>query len=219
MNLFYSLAPFSIFLATIIALFRFRVIHPMFYPFIFCQWVGAANEVFSHFLILNGQYTIINSNIYVLVESFFLVWLFRELGTIRSKRSFVALLLLLTGVWLAENVVFGSVVLYSRFFRIFYSFVIVFLSINTINKMIFSQRRLLRDACFLLCLAFIIYFTYKALACSFVLSKELERTTFLLYIFHIMTYVNFITNLLYALVVLWMPGKPNYSQLSLSPSA
>lgn len=219
MNVFFSLAPFSIFLAAAIAIFRFRAIHPMFYPFIYCQWVGAANEIFSHFLILSGQYTIINGNLYVLVESFFLVWLFREMGTIRSKAPFGALLLLLAGVWLAENVVFGSLTHYSRFFRIFYSFVIVFLSINTVNKMIFSQRRLLRDARFLLCLAFIIYFTYKALACSFVLSKELERTTFLLYMFHIMGYVNFVTNLLYALVVLWMPGKPNYSQLSLSPLA
>lgn len=216
---FYLLAPFNIFLPGIIAIIRFRSIHSIYYPFLYCLWVGCFNEALSHFLILNGHYTLVNNNIYVLLESFLLVWLFRELGVIRQKWQFPGLLFVLAGFWVAENFIFGSITLYSRFFRIFYSFVLVFLSINTINKLLFSRRRLLSDATFLLCLSFIIYFTYKALACSFILSKALERSTFLLNVFHIMSYVNFITNLLYALVVLWMPGKPRYLQPSLSPLA
>jgi hypothetical protein len=220
MDTFYSLAAFNIFLPGIIAIIRFRAIHRVYRPFLYCLWVGCTNEVLSHFLILNGQYTLVNNNVYVLLESLFLVWLFRELGTLRQRGQVPALVLLLAGAWVAETFIFGSLTLYSRMFRIFYSFVVVFLSINTINKMLFShRRRLISDATFLLCLSFIIFFTYKALIGSFALYDALGRTTFLRNLFNIMNLVNFVTNLLYALAVLWMPGKPKYLQPSLSPSA
>jgi hypothetical protein len=218
MKTFYSLADLSIFLPALIGLIRFRAIHRVYYPFLFCQWVGCVNEVLSHFLIILGHYTLVNNNIYVLFESFFLVWFFRELGVFRKQWQFPVLLLALAGVWVAENLIFGSISLYSRLFRIFYSFVLVFLSITTINKMLFSnRRRLLGDATFLLCLSFIIYFTYKALTCSFTFYDNLGGTLFLRNISRIMIYVNFVTNLLYALAVLWMPRKTKYLQPSLLP--
>lgn len=220
MRTFYILAAASVFLPALIALFKFRQIHKSYHPFIFCLWVGSAAEIISFILVINKRSNHINNNIYVFLEACLLTWFFKEAGLFRKKWLFPALLGLLVSVWIAENFIFSTLTHYSAYFRIIASFLVVFFSIGIINKMLFSNRRhLFGDATFLLCLSFIIYFTYKALIQAFVIYGVSGSNSFLLNIHIIMIYVNLATNLLYALAVLWMLRKPRYLPLSLLPSA
>jgi len=67
------------------------------------------------------------------------------------------------------------------------------------------------DAVFILCTGFIIYFTFKALIQAFAIYGFSRGNSFLLNIYIIMIYLNFLVNLLYLYAVLWIPTKIKYS--------
>lgn len=216
---FYLYAAFSIFLPGLPALIRFKKIEPVFYPFIFCLWLGCINEILSFTLTLHKHPTLVNGNIYVLAEAMLLTVYFRKMGLFKRRLTYQLLLLSYLLVWIGENLVFRSITVNSTYFRIFYSFVVVFMSINHLNERIFSTRRhLLKDASFLLSLGFVVYFTYKALIQAFAIYGFNRHSGFLLEIYILMVYINLATNLLYAVAVLWMPRKARFIQPSSLPS-
>src|SRR5688572_30071212 len=158
----------SILIAGIISLVRFKKIDKRYYPFFFLVWAGCINEILSITLILKGYETLVNSNIFVLTSAFLITWFFKEKGLFRKKWVFYGWIIVFSLVWITDTLVAGSITQTSVYFRIFYSFIIVFFSINMINKKIFSSKQsLLRDPSFIIYISFCIFFTYKALIEAF----------------------------------------------------
>ncbi|MFL5740654.1 MAG: hypothetical protein ACJ75B_10585 [Flavisolibacter sp.] len=202
----------SILIAAIIALVRFKSISRVYYPFIYCLWIGSVNEILAVILEQRGMHTLMTNNIYVLLESLLLVWLFKNLSLFRYRPKLYYLLIgLFICGWIAENFVFDSITHNCIYFRIGYSFVVVFMSIHVLNGIItYNDKKLLVNATFMLCTAFIIFFTYKILVYAFLIYGSAASMSFIIHLFLIMVYVNLGTNLLYALAVLWMPRKVEY---------
>ena len=106
----------SICIAAIIAWWRFNNIHQAFRPFIYCIWLGTVNEIISYSITPFVHSTMINGNIYVLLESFLLVWQFRKWGLFeRYRKIFTCLLMLLGMVWIAENFIISSITVLSSY--------------------------------------------------------------------------------------------------------
>jgi hypothetical protein len=200
----------SIFIAGIIGLVRFSRIDPAYYPFLFCLWIGCLNEVLSVVLIANGGKTLVNNNFYVLIESLMITWFFYKKRLFKKPPLFAVLILSFIVFWITETLIRG-ITSNSTYFRIFYSFAIVIMSIHMVNEIIFTEKKLTRNSVFLLCVCFIVYFTYKALLQAFVL-YGVSRSSFLLHIYVLLIYVNLGVNLVYALAVLWMPRKMKFIQ-------
>ncbi len=200
---------FSIFIAGILGLVRLKKIHRIYYPFLLCIWLACINEILSFILIKYHHNTIVNNNIYVLVESLLIIWLFKNTGLFRkSKVLFYVMILLLPAVWLIDNFFIAGAAALDNYFRIFYSFVIVLMSIATLNRLVVTNRKnLLKDATFLLCIGFILYFTYKILVHAFWIYGLTTSQAFILKVYTLLLYIDCITNLLYALAILWMPKK------------
>lgn len=214
----YATLSLSILIAGIISIAKFKKVEKRYYPFIFLIWIACINEVLNISLVLNGHETLVNGNIFVLVEVFLITWFFKEEGLFKSKWMFTFWLLIFSLVWIADTLLTGSISETSIYFRIFYSFIIVFFSINMINVKIFSSRQLLfKDPSFIIYISFCIYFTYKALIEAFILYGIDSTSAFFLNIYIIMIYVNFGVNLLYALAVIWIPAKYKFTRPSLSP--
>lgn len=206
-----SAISFSIFIPGVLAVIFFRKIEHSFYPFVYCLWVGCINEVISFVLGLNHYPTLINSNIYVLIESILLTWFFYGIETIQNRTIFLSILSSLLIAWLLENFLFRSVFVNSTYFRIYASMVIVFLSIQEFNRIVFSYKKVLyQNAVFILCVCFVIYFTYKAMLQSFMIYAWTRDINFLIKVYQIMLYINLGVNLLYGLAVLWMPRKVKF---------
>lgn len=204
---------FSVLIAGLLAIFRFKKINKVYHPFLYCLWLGSINEVFSYVLMKRGHETLINNNIYVFVESILLLWLFKNLQPGRKKYELPLLLMLFISVWVGENFIFGTITVNSTYFRIVDSFVLVLLSINLINQtMATSRKAIFKNTNFLLCLGFITYFTYKVIIIAFALYGIESSNIFLLNIYTILTCVNLGTNLLYVFAVIWMPKSLRYSQ-------
>ncbi len=71
---------FSIFIAAIIGGIRYARISAVYHPFLYCLWIGSANEILSYFLIRARHSTAINISIYILIESLLFTWQFKNWG-------------------------------------------------------------------------------------------------------------------------------------------
>lgn len=193
-----------------------KKINKIYFPFLFCLWIACINELLTfvlykaHAIKYTGN---ANNNIYILIESVVITFLFKGFGIIKKPAFlFPSIIISLIFVWAAEIFLIGNIKTGLMYFRIFYSFVIVLMSINCINIMIGSSRRLIiRNAAFILCLGFILNFTFKVLVQSFWVYGLNSNTNFLIKVNTIMLLINLIANLIYALAVLWMPRKIEYS--------
>lgn len=207
------LFSFSIAIAAIIGLVRFKKINPAYYPFIYCLWLGLINETISYILARTIGNNSINNNIYILFESLLITWQFQRWGIFgRSKILFPGVLLLFVIFWIIENFFIFTITQPTFYFPIFYSFIIVLMSINIINGLIVRERKnFLKSPVFLICIGFVSYFTLRVLMQTFWLYGDRVSLAFRISIAYSLIYVNLFANFIYALAVLWMPTKQRFT--------
>lgn len=216
---FYLITEFasaSVFLAAIIAFFKFKNAASSFLPFFIFIWVGAANEIVTYFTIHYLRSNMVNNNIYVLAESLLLLWLFYCWQLFNTSKWLMwALGASFILFWVGEVFVFSEITRVAGYFRIFYSFPIVLLSISMINRLLTQERgNLLKNAAFIICVAFVVYFTFKILIEIFYIYGMMRSKDFRIGVFDIMRVINLICNLIYAVALIWIPRKNS----SLMPS-
>jgi hypothetical protein len=207
----------SILIAGIIAAIRFNKIDRVYYPFVICIWIASLNELFGFIFITMGHYTTINNNVYVLLESILFLYFFRNLGLFKEKRTlFIILIAGLIVLWTWENFILGRITYVSSWFRIVSSFLIVFMSITLISRLIVSDvhkpielnaSNIFKNPVLLICIGSIAYFTFKVLVEIFWLQGLNYGKEFRIKIYHILVYINFVVNLIYALAILWVHPK------------
>ena len=178
-------------------------------PFFLLLLLGLLTEVIS-FVVINryhgGNAAIIK--IYSLLECCLLIY---QLYVWQNDKNYKMLFVVLGGIcitcWVTESIVFNNLNTFSPYFRVFYAFVIVLLSINQINSMMFKDNLvLLKDPKFILSLGFIIFFLYQIIyeASFFVGSDKSIVANKIIVGFG---YINCATNLLYAVGLFFMPDK------------
>ena len=205
----------SILLPIIVGLIRLRRIDKAYQPFFVLLLIGFLTEVISFILIKQfHKSNAIPLNLYTLVEWTLIFFQFHVWGLLRQrKRVFYGILALTLLGWFAANFVFGEITGFSPYFRIFYSFFIVLLSVNKINYMItHDNRNLFRNPKFLICIAFIIYFIYMivyrwAYQISVLSKSETEITDIIIFL---MAYVNALTNGIFAIAFLLIPARVKF---------
>lgn len=208
-----AILSFSILIAGFIALARFPRIAKIYYPFVYLIWAGCINETISYFLIINHNQTIINGVMYGIIESMMLLWFFRNIGVFNRKNwLFYCCIGLFIAIWVYESFFskrFGSS--FNNYFGIVYSLAIVLLSITAINSLLFSERDILRNPTFLICIGIVIFFTYKVLVEMFTLYGLRESRSFRMNVYVILMCINLVCNLIYALAILWMRKKQAFT--------
>ena len=125
------------------------------------------------------------------------------------------MLLLLTGaclaVWITENIIFLKINTFSPYFRVFYAFIIVLLSINHINAIIVRHGgHLLKNPWFIICLSFIIFFTYQIIyEASFFIGDD--QSVVANKIILGFGYINLIINIFYSVAILLISSQDYFS--------
>lgn len=145
-------------------LLRWRVISQRYYPLFILFSLALLVELVNRYAITSNNFSWIPvNNLYVLVESIliplqFVVWgyMYRKLTTFY----------LITGIlvlgWVTEHLLLGDITRLHPYFRMFYSLLIVLISINAINYLVIQEERnLVRHPVFIICTGFIIFFTYQ----------------------------------------------------------
>jgi hypothetical protein len=201
---------YSILIPAVIGVFRFKSITRDYHPFLFIIWLGVINETLSLIFIFTIGSNTFNSNVFVLFEYLLIVYQFYKWND-QATRTYAILAFLGLGVWITDNVVINIITHNNSLFRVFYSFIVVFFSIDQINKVIIYERgSLLKNPMFIICITFLLYYGFKAFVESYnmfhlPLSRSLLRDLWI-----ILYFVNGFANLLYALAVLWIPTKVKF---------
>jgi hypothetical protein len=206
-----NLLSYSVAIPALVSLFRIKSIDKTYYPFILVIWIGMINETTSSILIAHGHSNAINANVYSLLEAIIITKLFDNWGLFKNKRWFYGLIALFIVVWTGENFIFYTIKRFCSYFIILYSFSIVLMSISMVNRLIVSAKKsILSSAMFLICIAYIFFFTYAVLVEIFWIYGLGTQEEFSAHVFLIMIYINTFTNLLFAAAILWIPTKRKY---------
>ena len=198
----------SILLPLFIGLIRIRKIQSNYHPFVALILLGTLSELASFISIRLFNTNAVVSNIYSLLECMLILYLFYSWRLYTKPRKWYwvipAIMLL---IWITENLVFMYITKFGPVFRISYAFVIVMLSINEINYLITHEnRQLIKNARFLICIGFIIFFLYQILFEGALYISASEPKIYGR-IFSLQVYVNVFVNLIYAAAMLLIPVK------------
>lgn len=206
---------YSIVLAAIIGLIRFNKLDKAYIPFILLVWAGLFNEIISTVSINLLRSNAVNSNIYVLLEAMLILWFFKNLKLFEKRKNlFYLIAFFYILLWVTDNFYFSSITQFSSYFGIGYSIITVLMSTQVINKLFLEEKaRLNKNAVFVIMIGFIVFFTYKALIEIFWVYGLNASTSFRLQVYRIMSYINLSVNLMFALAILWIPRKREYTLL------
>jgi hypothetical protein len=201
-----SVAP-----AAALGIYHLRRIATRFIPFVIITWLGLLSELVSLYCIfLNGS-NACTSNVYVLVEFLLFVWLFYRWQYQATKLVYIVMVVVGLVVWLIDNILVNTLNQFNAGFRVFYAFVIVVFSIQKAKDIVGHESRLLtKHSQFWLCMAFILFYSFKAFLESFYLFDIGASRTFFIRLFFVMQLVNLFTNIIFAIVYLWMPKKQDF---------
>jgi hypothetical protein len=202
---------FSIVIAAIIGVIRLHIIDKAFLPFILLLWAALLNEIATSISINLFHSNAETTNVYSLIEASLVTWQFKNWRLFTSNKLFKFLLLLFLGVWLIEVFFISSISTFITYFNVLYSFIIVLMSIQMINKLIVTTKNsLLKNASFLICLGFVIFFTYSIIVEIFWWYGLEGSDEFTNRIYEIVSVINLFVNLIFAVAVLFIPQKQRF---------
>jgi hypothetical protein len=191
-------------------LVRLRVISRLYRPFILLLTAAVLAEVANYItinLIRNNSATI---NIYSLVESLLIIsqfyyWRYYS----RTRRWYPYFGALCVLIWVGENLFFGNLTQeVGPVFRISAAFILVVLSVNEINYLLINDsRNLLKNARFLICTGFLIYFLYQILLEGSIYVIQQEKNTTARQIIKFSLYINLVVNIIYGIAVWFIPKR------------
>lgn len=203
----------SIFIPGMLAIFKFNQIRNIYRPFIYLIWIGCANEIISNYCAFRFHNNIANNIIYTLTESLFLLWFFKGLNIFERKRHFFNFLIILfIATWVTESCIanpFGSG--YTCYFDTIYAFCVVMFSVDVINRMLLTETDILKNPTFLICTTLIIFFSFQIVERMFWVYGLKNSVDFRRGIQHIMIVVNFLSNFIFGLSVLWMQKRQAFT--------
>ncbi len=209
-----QICSYSILFAVLIGLIRFRKIDPSYHPFIFIITFSLINEIASPFFVEKYKTNAININVLIVIEYMLWVWQFKCWGVFdkRKKWKFLAAMTLLPIVWFIENIILSNIFTFNSIFSLISAFLLVFLAIDQVNKLIVEEKKsLLKNAKFLISCGVIIFHTYEIMINSFYVMKLDQSNDFLSNIFIILVLVNLFVNLLFALATIWIPTRQKFT--------
>lgn len=181
-------------------------------PYAIFLVVAFISEITIKVVIYLGFQSAVNANIYVLVEFPILLWLFYNWSSKKNRSIFISLFVAGLIIWIFDNFILGTIYKFSSYYRVYYSIVLIFCSINQINKIIFSEHiSLWLNAYFLICLTSVIYYSYRIFIESLFLFQTEMSIDFFKNVYSIMLIVNFFAHLIYTLAILCIPTRREFT--------
>lgn len=203
-------------ISVIFSIVRWKSIEKNYVPVVLFMWIALLDEVVSDISIYFFRTNAPNTNVYLLLSTLVIVYQLKVWGAIRLKRGF-AYLCVLTFVllWGYENFIYSSVWNFNSYTAILFYLLIVILSVRTLGQNIASNEKYqINRVVFLICMAFIIKYTSSIIIELFWIYGLTSSSIFLRSVYRLTTYVNLLVNIFYAIAVLWIPKKREYTWLS-----
>jgi len=199
----------SVLIPIVIGTVRIKRLPKMYYPFFVLLLLGFLSELVSFILIetfKTSNASVIK--IYSLVECCIILYqLYLWKSSARYRRGFIFLAGACIVFWITENIVFFNTNTFNPYFRVLYAFVIILLSINQINSMMFNHDGpLFKNPRFIISLGFVVFFLYQIIdeASLYIGSDQSVVANKIIMGFG---YINFFTNMIYAVAIFIITAK------------
>lgn len=210
------LFSFTAGVAALIGWIRMKKTDPAFFSFTLLLTIGFITELISFVVMKNGYSNAVFYNLFVLTEAILVTQLFHRLGLFRRKTTCRLLQYFYVLFWIVEYVYRWNATVFLSFFIILFSALLVFQSIDLLHRVLFTTpHQLYTNPVFLICMGFIVYFTYTIIVELFWFYGLNQSTVFRKRIYEVFTYINLFTNILFILATLWIPLKREYILRSL----
>ncbi|MDB5251164.1 MAG: hypothetical protein JWP27_333 [Flaviaesturariibacter sp.] len=201
----------SIGIAAILAAVRLRAIPRAFLPFVLLLWARFGAELAAAFLPATSDARTVLQNVVSLAEGLLLLWQFRRWDAFAGNRWIYPLLMaLFCFVWTGETVA-QPLRAVSPYYTLLCSITMAVASLHLLTCLLFERTgQLLPDPVFLVCLAFLLSFLFAVVMELFLVYGLQGSAGFRAGVRDLLSFVNLISNLLFAIAVLWIPRKPRY---------
>lgn len=211
MYIWYIILNHSILFPVVAGIIRFRYLGKDFLLFVLLIWVGAVNDTLSLFLSYSVGNNALNGNIYVLAEYLCILYIFRIWNGNGMKRYIIWATVGLL-VWVMDNFVIHAIRDNNSLFRIVYSVVLIFFSVDRFNNIVIADKgQLFRNPEFLICLAFVVYYFCKAFAEILNAYSVPFDAMFYKRLWLGLAVVNFLANITYGIAILCIPKKKEFT--------
>jgi len=205
-----TILSYTICIPTLIAIIKHRQCRETCLPFFIYLVVATISEITSTLIIQAGYSNSVNANIYTLIESLIMVWLFANWRTGKSKLTYYLLCVVFTSVWILDSFVFGSPDEFNSIHRAVYAFMIVILCSDQLTFLMMNEGNVFYNPRFIICIALVVKYTYKTFSEVFVAFKPGFSYEFYEGFYLVWSVVNAITNLCFIPAVLWITRKQRY---------
>jgi hypothetical protein len=200
-------------LPLIVGLVRYRRLGRTYRPFLLMLAFAVFNQLVSYMVLKMTHSNSVPNAIYGLLEWILIAWQFHIWGLLRhNKRIFYLLVVLVSLIWVVENLVLGGITDWAPYFQVCDAFVIVLMSVGKINFMItHDDRNLGGNPIFLICIGFIILFIYEIVlewAYQMSLQGATETTTRIIVGF---SYVDVLVNIIFTVALLRIPRPQKFT--------
>lgn len=192
----------SIIIPILVGIIYLKRISRAYYPFLLLLLIGAVNELLSAIVInVFGLRNAISIKIYSLIECCLILYqLYVWRNSKKLFKTYLFIIIICVLVWIIENIFWLKGNLHGPYFMMGYAFFIVLLSINQINIiMVRPQETLSKNPIMVFCISFIIFFTYQIIYQTALYQSE--GTHGYNGIYTGFAYINFATNILYAIAL------------------
>lgn len=216
MNLYsvYILLNLSVCIPAAIAFARFKYIPRTLIPFCVLLWFAMANELVSLVIIENGGSNAMNGNFFILAEFLFLGSQFYRWGVFNITK-YKAGAVIGVALWVTDNFILHQLSANNSLCRIIFAFLYVFLSMDMVNRhMVLGKGRLYFMHTLLLVIGLLLFFACKSFVEVFNAFDMGLTVGFYAHIWFTLSVVNAATNILYAIALLCIQRKPEFSLLS-----
>lgn len=199
----------SVLFPAVAAVMRFNNADRSYRPFMYLIFISLFNELLVGLYLgrMSRKLTTLDWQLFNLVEWIFWLVQFYLWGRLRQNRFLFAALLSVSLVgWIYENFIHSNIYAFNPIFLISYSFLLVLLSINTINSTLAQQNLSLgKNGLFIICVGNVIFYIYTIIVFLFLALDINYQTELMQKIFNIRVYVNVLTNLIYAIGIYYIP--------------
>jgi hypothetical protein len=155
------------------------------------------------FAIILNLYTLLE---FILVQIQFYLWTKHLQPSFPYKSITLGVLIWIFTVFYMESIGQRNVP-----FIIIYSFGLVVLSIQIMNKLIVSNKSLVKNFLVLICISYIVTYSVAILTEFFCIYDNLFSVNFIMNVFYIKSVLNALSNLVIAIAIICIPKKQQYS--------
>jgi hypothetical protein len=207
---FFFLLSMTVLFPFISGLVRVRTISRLYRPFLLLIATGVLTEIISRITINYFRNNNVVINIYSLTECLLIIaqfyyWRYHS----RTRRWYPYFGILCIGIWIWENLFYrDGFIEVGSIFRVSEAFILVILSINEINYLLINDNKsLLKNARFLICAGFLIYFLYQILLEGSIYISTQQQGSITNKIIEVSSYINAFVNIIYGIAVWYIPKR------------